>query len=281
MHHQVIITLVITLLVLNVPMSFAEKNIVGVTIPKNTSTPGCEVKDLCYIPNPLTIQTGDIVMWTNTDSVDHVVASGTPKSGPDGIIYSDIMNPGEKFAFNFKKPGTFPYYCTLHPWKEGIVIVKVPTAQAQTLSEKFELTEHRISSDGSTIIVVQTNKPKAGMTLPVEVRFADETDELDHMNYDIRVMQDGEEVFVREKGHAVDGTVELTTRVLESDNPVDIEIGIRGIYLPSESSQPVEEVITFAKVPEFGEVAILVLISSITVLMITRLKPSIISRYRL
>jgi plastocyanin len=278
MNRLIIASLVVTLLAFNIPFSYAEKNIIGVSIPKETSTPGCEVRDLCYIPSPLTVQTGDIVMWTNTDSVDHTIASGTPKSGPDGIIFSDILNPGEKFAFHFKEPGTFPYYCTIYPWMEGIVIVKVPKAAGQSISDKFELTEHRISSDGSTIIIIQTNIPKAGKVLPIEVRFADENDELDHMNYDIKVVQDGEEVFMKENGHAVDGTVELTTRVLESDNPINIEIGIRGIYLTSEPSQPVEDVITFSQVPEFGKIAILVLISSITALIMMS-KTLIIPRF--
>lgn len=279
LNHKVVVLSVIILLTCNIPISFAEKNIVGVSIPKGTSTPGCEENDLCYIPTPITIQTGDIVMWTNNDSVDHTVTSGTPKSGPDGIIFSDIMNPGEKFAFSFKKPGIFSYYCTLHPWKEGIVIVQVPKSEEQTISDEFELREHRISSDGSTIIIVQTNNPKAGNVLPIEIRFVDDSDELDHMNYDIKVIQDGEEVFMKENAHAIDGTVELTTRVLESDNPVDIEIGIRGIYLPSEASQPVEDVITFAQVPEFGQITILVLCSSIAILLIGRFNSSVISRF--
>ena len=277
MNGIVLASFVIFLLALSMPTSFAEKNIVGVSIPKGTSTPGCEITDKCYIPSPLTVQTGDIVMWTNNDSVDHTVTSGSPRTGPDGIIFSDILSPGEKFAFNFKEPGTFPYYCTLHPWKEGMITATIPKASGQTLSDKFELTDFRISSDGSTIIIIQTNNPKANQPLPIEIRFTDENDELDHMNYDIKVIQDGEEVFFKENSHAVDGTVELTTRALESDNPVDIEIGIRGIYLATEPMQPVEDVITFNQVPEFETFAMMILAGSIIpIILLSKLrKPTI------
>lgn len=251
------ISIFVVLLIFTIPHSFAETT-VSVSIPIGTNTPGCQEVDLCYIPSPLTINVGDVVEWINHDSVFHTVISGSPDDGRDGIIYSPLMKAGESFAFRFDEPGSYPYFCRLYPWMQGIVIAEV-VLDSQDLFAEYELMEKRISSDGSTIITIHTNPPKAGDDLPIDLRFTDENEiTLVHVNYDIKVIQDEEEILFLENAHSMDGTVEHTARA-ESDNPVDIEIGIRGIYPMSEESQPVEEVIVFEQVPEFGVIAMLIL----------------------
>lgn len=253
--------------------SFAEQKF-AVSIPKGTDTPACAESDLCYIPSPITVNVGDVVQWVNQDSAAHTVTSGSPADGPDGVIYSDLINPGEEFAFRFDEPGSYPYFCTIHKWQVGLVIVQVSEEDIQSPSSVFELTEQRITADGSTIITIQTDNPEAGSTLPIELTFFnDENQLLIHMNYDIRVIQDGEEVLMLENAHTMDGSFEHQTRVLESDNPIDIEIGIRGIYPDAEPSQDVEEIIEFQEIPEFGTIAIFVLVAAISALIAMRIKP--------
>jgi len=65
----------------------------------------------------------DTVFWKNGDTVAHTVTSGTPLNGPDGIFDSGKMDPGKFFEQKFTELGEFPYYCTLHPWKTGLVSV--------------------------------------------------------------------------------------------------------------------------------------------------------------
>jgi len=253
--------------------SFAEQ-IIAVSIPKGTDTPACEGPDLCYIPSPLTVNVGDYVQWVNHDSAAHTVTSGSPADGPDGVIYSGLLNPGEEFAFRFSEPGVFPYFCTVHTWQVGLVIVQVSEEVIQSPTSVFELTEQKITADGSTIITIQTDNPEAGNTLPIELEFTnDENQLLIHMNYDIRVIQDGEEILTLKNVHTMDGSVEHQTRVLESDNPIDIEIGIRGIYPDAEPPQDVDEIIEFQEIPEFGTVAIFVLVAAILTLIAVRVKP--------
>ena len=252
--------------------SFADQKF-AVSIPKGTDTPECVELDLCYIPSPITVNVGDIVQWINQDSAAHTVTSGSPADGPDGVIYSDLINPGEEFAFRFDKPGVYPYFCTIHTWQVGLVIVQVSEEDIQSPTSVFELTEQGITADGSTIITIQTDNPEAGNTLPIELEFTnDENQLLIHMNYDIRVIQDGEEVLMLENAHTMDGSVEHQTRVLESDNPIDIEIGIRGIYPDAEPPQDVEEIIEFQEIPEFGTIAMFVLVVAILVLIAMRIK---------
>ena len=65
----------------------------------------------------------DTVFWKNGDTATHTVTSGTPLNGPDGVFDSGKIDPGKFFVQKFTKVGEFPYYCTLHPWRTGLVSV--------------------------------------------------------------------------------------------------------------------------------------------------------------
>lgn len=253
-------------------VSEAKQNSIKVSIPAGTFKPGCEIRSLCYIPDPITIKVGDVVEWKNNDSAPHTVTSGSENEGPNGIIYSSLIEPGEVFAFRFTDTGSFPYYCTLHPWKEGLIIVE-DVIDKKTESGDFQLFEQRISKDGSVLINIETNPPVAREPLDMQVSFTDEDgDLLIHLNYDITIIQDGEEIFNKQNMHATEGMQELTITTIESDNPIDIQIGIRGIYLESDPPQPVEEVLEFQKVPEFGVIAAMILFLGLMVPILLRSK---------
>lgn len=223
--------------------SIAEKETTKVSIPKGTSVLGCEVQSLCYIPDPIVVSVGDVVAWTNRDSSVHTVTSGSPKEGANGIIFSDLMHPDEVFAFKFNKSGSFSYYCTVHPWMEGLVTVKPLLLKSLAL---HEIEQMRLSESGSVIVTIQTNQPKSGNPLEIEMIFSNEKNSsLDYMNYDIRIIQDNEDILFQENIRSLDGYEEITTKSLESDNPVEIIIGIRGIYIDTKSTRPVSETITF------------------------------------
>lgn len=66
---------------------------------------------------------GDAIQWGNADTVPHTVTSGTPEEGPDGIFDSGELKPGSVFVQQFEEKGEFPYYCTIHPWRTGLVSV--------------------------------------------------------------------------------------------------------------------------------------------------------------
>ena len=65
----------------------------------------------------------DTIQWKNADTVAHIVTSGTPQTGSDGIFDSGRIPPGQFFVQKFTEVGEFPYYCTLHPWRTGLVSV--------------------------------------------------------------------------------------------------------------------------------------------------------------
>lgn len=70
------------------------------------------------------ILVGDTVVWKNGDQAKHTITSGTLEGGPDGIFGgADFLVPGDFYDYTFKKKGTYPYFCLIHPWMTGVVTV--------------------------------------------------------------------------------------------------------------------------------------------------------------
>ena len=94
-----------------------------VIMPTKVSRPGCEEIDRCYIPSLVTISAGESVTWVNEDSAFHSVTSGFYDT-PIDLFDSGHMDPFDSYTLTFDEAGTYDYFCTLHPWMEGKVIVE-------------------------------------------------------------------------------------------------------------------------------------------------------------
>jgi plastocyanin len=80
------------------------------------------MKLVAFTPDQLEVAAGTTVTWTNRDAGAHTVTSGTVVQGgagvtqePDGTFDSDDIPKGETFEQTFDEPGTYPYFCALHP----------------------------------------------------------------------------------------------------------------------------------------------------------------------
>ena len=93
-----------------------------VVMPTKVSRPGCEETDSCYIPSKITVKPGQTVTWKNEDVAFHSVTSGF-YGEPSTLFDSGYLDPEQKFSVTFDEQGTFDYFCTLHPWMAGKVIV--------------------------------------------------------------------------------------------------------------------------------------------------------------
>lgn len=98
----------------------------GVSIPSGSSTPGCEENDECFLPNTVTIGVGGTVTWTNDDTAAHTVTSGTIEDSESvGAVFdSSIFMSGKMFEHTFDDAGEYDYFCVVHPWMTGKVIVE-------------------------------------------------------------------------------------------------------------------------------------------------------------
>jgi plastocyanin len=93
----------------------------SVTISPGSSVPN---NGKFFVPETLTVSKGTIITWTNGDSTLHTVTSGSAESGNSGTEFdSSYLAAGKTFQHQFSTSGTFDYYCTLHPFMKGKVVV--------------------------------------------------------------------------------------------------------------------------------------------------------------
>jgi predicted secreted protein with PEFG-CTERM motif len=106
------------------PSAFADHMSVTVTNAPGSSVPGCEqTADGCFIPSMVTIDIGGEVIWQNNDTAAHTITSGTAVEGPSGVFDSSLVMAGSSFSHTFDAAGTFDYFCMVHPWMAGAVMV--------------------------------------------------------------------------------------------------------------------------------------------------------------
>ena len=103
-----------------VPQAFAD---VTITNAPGSSTPGCEDTDSCFIPSTVTVSVGEIITWSNTDTAAHTATSGIAGEGPSGTFDSSLIMAGGSYSYTADTEGTFDYFCMVHPWMLGTVIV--------------------------------------------------------------------------------------------------------------------------------------------------------------
>jgi len=76
-----------------------------------------------FYPSTLTIPKGTTVTWVNMDLVQHTVTSGSEQA-PTGLFDSHELNHMQSFSYTFNAPGTYTYYCDIHPSMTGTIVVK-------------------------------------------------------------------------------------------------------------------------------------------------------------
>ena len=91
-----------------------------IIMPVKSARPDCGPNDECYIPSYYLAKIDETVYWINEDSAFHSVTSGQQEN-PDGLFDSGHIDPDEKFSYTFTEPGVYSYYCTLHPWMNGMI----------------------------------------------------------------------------------------------------------------------------------------------------------------
>jgi plastocyanin len=80
-----------------------------------------------FNPSPITISAGTTVVWTNRDTVPHTATSDTK-----GLFDTGRLQYGKSGKVTFNDAGTFTYYCAVHPFMHGTVIVTATGATTNT-----------------------------------------------------------------------------------------------------------------------------------------------------
>ena len=78
-----------------------------------------QIKSFAFNPGTLTINKGDSIVWTNTDSASHTIISD---SGSE--VSSQSLSTGQSYSHTFNTAGTYAYHCSVHPSMKASIIVK-------------------------------------------------------------------------------------------------------------------------------------------------------------
>ena len=77
-----------------------------------------KIDNFTFGPEKLTIKAGTTVTWTNEDDIPHTVASATK------AFKSKALDTDDSYSFTFTAPGTYEYFCSLHPHMTGTIVVE-------------------------------------------------------------------------------------------------------------------------------------------------------------
>ena len=77
-----------------------------------------KIDNFTFNPQQITVKAGDTITWVKHDDIPHTVASQTQ------ALRSKALDTDDKFSFTFATPGTYPYFCALHPHMTGMVVVE-------------------------------------------------------------------------------------------------------------------------------------------------------------
>ena len=260
---------------ISVCTSFAYADEYVVSIPFGAYNPELNTPaEVWFDPPIIHVSVGDTITWENDDREAHTVTSGqgtgrfqwmSQKEGgfgkPDGIFDSGRFMPNDSWTYKFEKAGTFPYYCVIHPWMEGIVNVgqTIPDFPHDALGTKIEsfpiiqftpdgLVEFDLSWEPfviktfeKTTFVFQTYDPFTNTNL-------------DKMKYEMIITQNGEEVF-RDTGLTQVGG-DYRNFIFEKPGPIEIRFqnivsgGSSGIESAARESveQPMFRTVVFTAI---------------------------------
>lgn len=205
------------------------------------------------------ILVGDTIVWKNADTSAHTITSGTTANGPDGLFDSGLFGPGKFFSYTFSEVGDFPYYCVVHPWMEGVIVVTNGYSLIPNVGKNV--------GDGSTFFDVEydfnrvlslSNINVEQKTITFEIIGESKSD-----NHDLELLLpssliDGPYVIW------VDGK-KITDFELVQENEVNT------LFLPLNSDSKILTIVGTSVVPEFGSfVMIIFTISTICIILFSK-----------
>ena len=273
------VLLAVASMVFAVPgIAFADHGKATVENAQGSSTPGCEETNECFIPATVTIDEGGEVTFVNSDNAAHTSTSGTPADGPDGVWDSSLVMVGASYSVTLDTAGTYDYFCMVHPWMVGTVIVQAEMAEEE---HDDHGDDHGDSMDMSSpsVVDIQISVPSsasAGDRVPIDIKFVDGMGMgTEHVNYDIKVTHGGETLIDETGVHDHHGEGSHTTPALTSDasddDPIDVLVTFQGFGFPNDmKTGPIGTTSNAQVVPEFGTIAAMILaVAIVSIIAVT------------
>jgi len=277
--YSIFVLLAVFSIIAITPSAFADHSKVDINMAAGSSVPGCEEKNMCYMPYNAALDPGGEAMWHNIDDMAHTVSSGTPAEGLDDIFDSGLVPAGGMFSYKFEEAGTYDYFCMVHPWMTGIVTVSAEHDEMEEMGHDemggMEHSDEHAASGVEDISDQFTATVTSGVihhigansdddTLLVHLFGADDDGELKiTLNSDIITPFDDGSYFV-----------------LINSEEVEFEQMGRTLHIDYDAGTEKIEIVGSHVVPEFGTIAMIVLaVAIVSIIAITaKTKISLIPR---
>jgi amicyanin len=85
------------------------------------------IENFTFNPPTMTVKAGTTVTWTNKDDIPHGIASAS-----NAFTRSLALDTDQSFSFTFTTPGTYEYFCYIHPHMVGKIVVEAATGSNTT-----------------------------------------------------------------------------------------------------------------------------------------------------
>jgi plastocyanin len=77
-----------------------------------------EIKDFAFNPQTITVKSGQTITWINRDEEPHTVVSVEKQ-----FKKSSALDTDQTFTITAGAPGTYTYFCSVHPKMTGTIVV--------------------------------------------------------------------------------------------------------------------------------------------------------------
>ena len=256
------------------PNAFADHHMQTVTNAEGSSTPGCEeTSDGCFIPSPVTIPMGGTITWDNNDTAAHTATGGSATEGPSGVFDSSLIMAGSSFSHTFEDAGSYDYFCMVHPWMSGLVIVE-DTAAAEAAAAEAAAAEAAAAEAAAAAMTVRdpavdlvdtlSHSTSSGSVSSIMTNSDDAT-----LVVAIDTSDDGE-LSINLDSDYITAFDDGSYFVLVNGEEVAFSQDGYNLTIPFEAGTEKIEIVGSVVVPEFGTVAMIVLaVAIVSIIAIT------------
>ena len=198
----------------------------------------------------------DSVVWKNADTAPHTVTSGTAVDGPDDKFDSGLFGPGKSFNYKFAETGYYPYFCLVHPWMEGTIIV----------TDGYSIIPHvgKEIGDGSTFFDVEYDFNRLLSTVKIN-------EDQKSITFEIigGVQSENHELELRLPSELIDGPFVIWAdgkKISDFEHIEEDDLNV--LFIPLNHDSKILTIVGTTIVPEFGSMILIILGVSVVTMMI-------------
>ena len=257
------------------PGAFADHHMQTVTNAPGSSTPGCEeTADGCFIPSPVTIPMGGTVTWENNDTAAHTATGGSATEGPSGVFDSSLIMAGSSFSHTFEDAGTFDYFCMVHPWMAGTVIVEDAAAAAAEAAAAEAAAAEAAAAEAAAAAVARDPAVDLVDTLNYSISSGSVSSIMTNSDDATLVVaidtSDDGELSINLDSDYITAFDDGSYFVLVNGEEVWFSQDGNDLTIPYESGTEKIEIVGSVVVPEFGTIAMIVLaVAIVSIIVLT------------